>query len=136
MSELPFVAMDLRRAAAIAVGGVAGAGVRWSVAESIDQPGEWPWAVFVVNIVGSAMLGALVGRYRHFSGTASFAAVAVGFCGALTTFSAFAVDVAVFFDQQDWVLGVGYVAASLATGLAAFTGARRAGRAIAAGAPT
>jgi CrcB protein len=128
--------MDVRRAVAIASGGVVGAGVRWSVAETIDEPGSWPWAVFVVNLVGSAILGALVGRYGSFAGTTSFAALAVGFCGALTTFSAFAVDVAVFFDEQDWTLAVGYLAASLVAGLAAFAGARQAGRAVALGAAT
>jgi CrcB protein len=83
------------RAAAILVGGAAGALARAGVAEALPrQPGHWPWATFVVNLAGAALLGwALTrlaervapGRYWRFL-------LGTGFCGALTTFSTFQIE--------------------------------------------
>ncbi len=69
----------------VALGGGAGAVVRFLV--GVWRPGRG--ATLAVNVVGSALLGALAGA------SASVAAlVGVGFCGGLTTFSTFAVEVA------------------------------------------
>ena len=82
------------RAAAIATGGAAGAGVRWAVVTTVDA-GQFPWPVFALNVAGSILLGALLAaegdqpRARlvlHDAG-------GIGFCGGLTTFSTFAVEV-------------------------------------------
>jgi CrcB protein len=87
----------------VALGAAVGAPVRFLVAQWL--PGLR--ATLLVNVVGSAVLGLLV----HPS--ASIAAlVGTGFCGALTTFSAFAVEVA---QTRRW----GYVASTAALCLAA-----------------
>ena len=69
----------------VALGAAVGAPLRYLV--SLRLPGER--ATLLVNVVGSAVLGALV---RPSPSVAAL--VGIGFCGALTTFSTFAVEVA------------------------------------------
>ena len=69
----------------VALGAAVGAPLRFLAA--LWMPG--PRATLLVNVVGSALLGALV----HPSPSVA-ALVGIGFCGALTTFSTFAVEVA------------------------------------------
>ena len=105
---------------AIAVGGMAGALARWGLIELVDgRGGDWPWAVFVANLVGCFVLGMLVARYgprRHVAPLP--AGAATGFCGALTTFSSFAVDLALFLRDDRFVLAALYLTISLALGFA------------------
>ena len=82
------------RAAAIAIGGAAGAGMRWAIVINVDA-GQFPWPVFALNVAGSFLLGALLAaegeqpRARLVLSDAG----GIGFCGGLTTFSTFAVEV-------------------------------------------
>lgn len=80
---------------AVATGGALGALARYAAGMlAPQQPGEFGWTVLAVNVLGCAMLGALVGsvgagRLRHplvqpFLGS--------GVLGGLTTFSAFTFD--------------------------------------------
>jgi CrcB protein len=79
----------------VALGAALGAPLRFLT--SLWLPG--PRSTLLVNVVGSAVLGALV----HPSPSAS-ALVGIGFCGALTTFSTFATEVA---QSRSWrYLGV------------------------------
>ena len=119
----PVTSLDPGTAVAIAIGGVFGAIVRFAIGEFAGDTDDWPWAVFVVNIVGCAALGWLVAR-RAFLADRVFAAAAIGFCGGLTTFSAFAVDLAVM-ARADWLgLFAGYLLLSFACGLVAYTAGR------------
>jgi CrcB protein len=69
----------------VALGAAVGAPTRYAVA--VLLPG--PRATLAVNVAGSAVLGLLV----HPSAS-TYALVGVGFCGALTTYSTFAVEAA------------------------------------------
>lgn len=120
--------MDTRRASAVAFGGILGATARWAIAELLGEPGTWPWPVLTANLVGCVVLGLIVGRHGRLAGTPLYLAATVGFCGALTTFSAFALDVATFIDDADWPRGVGYLVSSVVLGLVAFIGGRDLGR--------
>jgi CrcB protein len=85
---------DRHRALAIATGGAIGAAARWAVITSVDA-GMFPWPVLAVNVAGSLLLGVLLAEeWTHprarlvlhdFGG--------IGFCGGLTTFSTFALEV-------------------------------------------
>ncbi len=121
--------MDRRFAGAVAVGGVTGAALRWGIVEASGDPSQWPWGVLVANLVGCAALGLVVGRLAPLAGSPVFAGLTIGFCGALTTFASFAVDLAVYLRADEWLRFSGYLAVSVAGGLAAFLVAYRLGRA-------
>jgi CrcB protein len=83
------------------------------------QPGQWPWATFAVNVAGSALLGWVAARDRHRG------LLGTGLCGALTTFSAFQLELVGLVEADRPLLGFGYAAGSIAAGLAAVTVAGR-----------
>lgn len=68
----------------VALGGAAGATARWAVAQLL--PGRR--ATLLVNLAGSLLLGLLLP-----AGPTAAALLGVGFCGALTTYSTYAVEV-------------------------------------------
>ena len=74
---------------AIAAGGAIGAVLRAAV--SVWIPAEFPWATFVVNVVGSLIIGFIFGlETTHLQLHPHLRVLlTTGFCGALTTFSAF-----------------------------------------------
>jgi CrcB protein len=87
--------MDWHRTAGVAVGGVLGATVRWIVLTTVTTGGRMPWPVLGVNVVGSAVLGALLAEdWHHPRRRLWFHDIGgIGFCGGLTTFSTFSVEV-------------------------------------------
>ena len=121
--------MDLRAAPAIALGGMAGAAVRWWLHDV--WPGDsTPWVTLIVNVAGSAALGWLLAAE---TGTSVFArAAGAGFCGSFTTFSAFALVVAEQVDSGRIGPGMLYAVVSLGAAIAAAVAAgllrRRLGR--------
>jgi CrcB protein len=68
-----------------------------------------------VNVVGSAVLGVLLGL-RDVS-PAVVALVGTGFCGSLTTFSTFGTDVVRLVEQRVVLRAAAYAAGSLVLGL-------------------
>lgn len=72
----------------VALGGAVGAVLRYVAAEIMDER-SFPTGTLVVNIAGSFLLGAFSSMVLTGS---VFALMAVGFCGGLTTYSAFAVQ--------------------------------------------
>jgi len=76
--------------AAVLVAGAFGAVIRWAVTKIFASRSDFPRAVLVVNVVGSALAGIIFGlpdlRYDL------YLVLVTGFCGGLTTFSTFSVD--------------------------------------------
>lgn len=112
---------DRRELAAIYVGGVIGALARVGLSEAMPHGAEaWPWATFIVNMVGAALLGWFVTRLgerlppstyrRPFLGT--------GLCGALTTFSTLQLELFKMLEAGCVGLAMGYAAATIAGGFA------------------
>ncbi len=107
--------------AAVFAGGIVGALARTGVVEALPHdPGHWPWATLLVNVAGAFVLGLVAARrYRR-------ALLGQGFCGALTTFSAFQLELLQMLDAGRAGLALACAAASLAAGLAAAELGRRA----------
>jgi CrcB protein len=123
-AEQPIAA---RRTAAIALGGGAGALGRAALAQSwtIGTSG-WPWPTFIVNLVGAFLLGAVGATAPRIRLGPTGFLLGTGFCGALTTFSTFQVEVLTLIQHGDNAAAGGYLAASLTAGLLCAYGGRQA----------
>lgn len=103
---------------AIFIGGGLGSVSRYGIsillrAYSID----FPFATLAVNIIGSLILGftiALFWNKVHFSDTIRLA-VAVGFCGGLTTFSTFSWETFDLIKNGEILLALIYAVISILT---------------------
>ena len=71
----------------VALGAAVGAPLRYLSGRLLDQ--RVHWGTLVANLIGSAMLGALVGAAVEGNW---LALLGTGFCGGLTTYSSFAVQ--------------------------------------------
>jgi fluoride exporter len=74
----------------IALGGAAGSVVRAAVAMAL--PSRFPWAILLINVTGSLLIGWLMARLGGVDDPAALrysALLATGFCGGFTTFSTF-----------------------------------------------
>ena len=110
---------------AVAVGGAVGTVARYEVALADPLgPSRLPWATFLVNVVGSFVLGAaltaLVANGPGATWVRSF--VGVGFCGGLTTFSTWMVESVLLTRAGDAGIAATYLVVSLAAGLFAVAG--------------
>jgi len=108
--------------AAIALGGALGAPARYGVAHLIHvAPGTFPWATFWTNITGSFALGAVLAllteRFPPRSYLRPF--VAIGFLGAYTTYSTFAVETVLLVKDGHPAIAMAYAGGSLVAGFAA-----------------
>lgn len=111
--------------AAVAAGGALGAMTRYAVSLAVGG-GMFgiagPLATLGVNVVGSAIMGGFAGAvaagvmvpemWRGF--------VAIGFLGALTTFSSFALDTGTLLARQGHMTTTLYVGLSVGLSLVAF----------------
>ena len=112
---------DIRELAAIAAGGAAGALLRGALVQASGTSGQWPWATFAANIVGTFLLGYFVTRLQERLPLSAYRRpfLGTGACGALTTFSTMQVELLQMLDAGRAGLAAGYAAASLAAGFAA-----------------
>jgi CrcB protein len=116
------VGIDRRELAAIFAGGFLGAAARALIAEALPQdPAEWPWAIFLVNLAGAFVLGYLATRLQERLPLSAYRRpfVGTGFCGALTTFSTMQVELLEMLDGGHVGLAVAYAGASLVGGFLA-----------------
>jgi CrcB protein len=94
----------------VALGGAAGAALRFLTAHHLD--GRVPWGTLLVNVTGSFLLGLWSGL--ALTGD-TLALLGVGFCGGLSTYSAFAVQT----HARGPRLGTAYAVATIGLALAA-----------------
>ena len=83
---------------------------------------RFPLGTFVINVVGSFILGLIAGFLSSRSVAHSDAirlALGVGFCGGFTTFSTFEFETHALFEDGIWLTAVANMALSLFAGLAA-----------------
>ncbi|HST68846.1 MAG TPA: fluoride efflux transporter CrcB [Solirubrobacterales bacterium] len=110
--------IDRRELGAIFLGGMIGALMRSGLTEALPASGAgWPWATFLVNVVGAALLGYWFTALPHTSYRRPM--LTTGFCGALTTFSTVQLELLEMIDAGRLGLACVYLGASVAIGLAA-----------------
>ncbi|MEM6462867.1 MAG: fluoride efflux transporter CrcB [Pseudomonadota bacterium] len=107
----------------VALGGAVGASLRHAVnLASLRLFGPcFPWGTLTVNVVGCLIMGIFVEVMVRRLGVSQEVRllVATGILGGFTTFSAFALDVAVLWERQAFLTAVAYVFASVALSIAA-----------------
>ncbi len=103
----------------VAIGGALGSVFRYLVSQWVPRalPGDFPWATFGINLLGSFLIGALMGRLAPEDTGLRFLLV-TGFCGGFTTFSAFAYETMQLVQNGNYVLAVSYAAGSMLVGTA------------------
>jgi CrcB protein len=113
---------DNRELAAVFIGGAVGTAARAGLATVlVSDPARWPWATFIVNIVGAFLLGYFTTRLLERLPLSSYRRpmLGTGLCGGLTTFSTMQVETVRMIEHQHYGLAVGYTVASIAAGLLA-----------------
>lgn len=102
---------------AIAAGGALGALARHFLAQQVTHlaGSGFPWGILLANVVGSFLMGVLVevSALVWQPAPALRAFLAVGFLGAFTTFSTFALDVALLYERGALALAAAYVTLSV-----------------------
>lgn len=109
----------------VALGGAIGASLRHGAGLAAVRMGleGWPWATFFVNLLGSLLMGLLIGflafRGEAFGGGQEMRLfLATGILGGFTTFSAFSLELAQYIQKDDWTRAVAYAGSSVIAGLA------------------
>ncbi|MEU9510499.1 fluoride efflux transporter CrcB [Micromonospora sp. NPDC048170] len=102
----------------IALGAAVGAPLRYLTDRAVQARlgSAFPWGTLTVNVVGSLLLGLLVGLPV---GPAVSALLGTGLCGALTTYSTFGYETLRLARRGRRFLALANALASVAAGLAA-----------------
>jgi CrcB protein len=106
----------------VCAGAAAGAPARYLTDRAVQSRHDslFPWGTWLVNMVGSLVLGVAAGLAAHHGLPDDVVlAVGTGFCGALTTYSTFGYETVRLFEDGERLLSVANVVLSLTAGLAA-----------------
>ncbi|WP_432544147.1 fluoride efflux transporter FluC [Kineococcus sp. SYSU DK002] len=115
---------DPRLVLLVAAGGAAGTLLRHLVSQALPAPGGFPAATLAVNVAGSFVLGLLLEALAR-RGPETPAALrwrlglGTGFCGGLTTWSSFAVELDRLVSTGAPATALAHAATSLTAGLLA-----------------
>lgn len=104
----------------VAVGGAAGTLLRLAVARAMPAGGAaFPWDTLLVNLFGSLVLGfVVVTALERLAPSRYFRPlIGTGFCGGLTTFSTFAVEVVLLLRAGRVAMAALYAVVSLVAGI-------------------
>lgn len=112
----------------VALGGAVGSALRYHACRAVTGlagPGNaFPWGTLTVNLIGSLLMGMLVGWLARVpaagqSHESVWLLIGVGLLGGFTTFSAFSSELVTLLHRGQPLLAAGYAAASLIAGMAA-----------------
>ncbi|MFV8226744.1 fluoride efflux transporter CrcB [Christiangramia aquimixticola] len=105
----------------IFIGGGLGSSLRYLISKTLNISGLFPLGTFAVNIIGSLLLGLLMGwalKSNMLQSPVMFLA-GVGFCGGFTTFSTFSFENYTLLKSGDYLLFSFYFFGSLILGIIA-----------------
>ncbi|MFV2103898.1 fluoride efflux transporter CrcB [Micromonospora sp. LOL_024] len=110
----------------VALGAALGAPLRFLVDRAVQtrHGSSFPWGTFTVNVLGSSVLGVLIGGAAAGAVPGSLVALlGVGLCGALTTYSTFGYETVRLFEDGNRGSALINAGVSVVAGLgAAFVG--------------
>jgi CrcB protein len=109
--------MSLTTFFAVFLGGGLGAALRWIVATLV---GGGPWAIFLINVTGSIVMGVLAGLFtqRWPAPMELRTFLTTGVLGGYTTFSTFSLDAVLLAERGQWGQASLYVVGSVLAGVA------------------
>ena len=116
----------MRLGAVIALGGAAGALLRWGIGEQWPVlPGQLPWSTLWINISGCLAIGILMALIEEVLAGRVYVRplLGVGFLGGFTTFSTFAVETRALLDAHPALALAYYLGTPAAAVLATILGA-------------
>ena len=109
----------------LAGGGVIGTFLRFRITQAQLLLGVLPISVLIVNVVGCFVLGLFAVLSQQWNLDQKYAMlVAIGFCGALTTMSSFALETSNLFDNRQFTLVAINIIANVGLSLAAIFGGK------------
>ncbi|UII29168.1 fluoride efflux transporter CrcB [Fulvivirga maritima] len=124
----------LKNVLLVGLGGFLGSTSRYLTYYLIDRKVEslYPWSTFTVNIVGSLILGILLGfiAKAHLANDHLRLVFAVGFCGSFTTFSSFMYENLYLFQQKAYSTSMLYLIGSIVLGFIAVFAGQALGRSM------
>ena len=112
---------------AISIGAVLGANLRyWMSRSTVRWLGPaFPYSTLAINVIGSFVLGFFLAwtTERTIVDPRWRLLIAVGFCGGFTTFSSYAYETVVFFEQGHWsLMAINFMANNVLACLAVLSG--------------
>ena len=109
----------------LGIGSVLGAFLRYKLTESPLIFNTLPVNVLIVNIAGACILGVFVvlSQQWHLDSKYSLFA-AVGFCGSLTTMSAFALDSSNLLENNQYISFIANIVVNVGLSIAALIGGK------------
>ncbi len=111
--------MTLKNFILVAVGGTIGSVLRYLFAVTIKHD-SFPFATFTVNIIGSFLIGIIMGIASKYAGFGEWRLfLATGICGGFTTFSSFSWECINLLEQQRYLSFTYYLTGTLFLGLVA-----------------
>lgn len=98
------------------IGGVLRHGVN---AAAMRLGSSFPWGTMSINIVGSALMGLVVGWFAARGGSMQARLfLTTGVLGGFTTFSAFSLEAFTLFERGETAAALAYILASVVLGIA------------------
>jgi CrcB protein len=107
-------------ALSVALGAAVGAPLRYLTDQAVQRRHDtvFPWGTFVVNVVGSLILGLVTGASMAGAGDRHLRLLlGTGLCGALTTYSTFSYETLRLAESGARFFAVANVAASIVAGI-------------------
>ena len=107
----------MREVLYVALGGAFGSAGRYLIDKAYGHR-SYPFATLTVNLVGSLLLGFLVGWLGDRVAPGLRLALFTGLLGGFTTFSTFSLESAILVRSGHTASGLGYIVLSVAAGVA------------------
>lgn len=106
----------MREALFVFLGGGVGSVLRFGISGYFN--GQFPYGTFTVNLLGSLLIGLVLGFFeKQIFTNVHVLALAVGFCGGFTTFSSFAAENLKMLQNGQYLQFFFYVLLSLLLGI-------------------